>query len=301
MKSVKNVPASIRQRLLDIARKDRRPFNELLQYYAIERFLYRFSLSNHSNRFVLKGALMLRVWDSPGIRPTMDIDMLGFISNTESEIIKQIRDILAVDVEPDGLCFDPDSIKSERITEDADYEGIRIRFHGNLERAIIHMQVDIGFGDVVHPTPEMHELPTLLDFPAPRLNCYSRESSIAEKFEAMVKLGVLNSRMKDFFDIWLLSRLFDFDSISLAEAVRLTFERRGTSIPSEIEAFSASFIDSKQNQWTAFWKRLNQEHVPKKFKDIVMAINGFLSPAISYRPSENSYPEKWKAPGPWKQ
>jgi len=133
MKSAKNVPASVRQRLLDLARTDRRPFNELLQYYAIERFLYRFSLSSHLNRFVLKEALMLRVWDSPEIRPTMDIDMLGVTSNKEQEIINQARDILAVDVEPDGLFFDPDSIKSDRITEDAHYAGIRIRFHGRLE------------------------------------------------------------------------------------------------------------------------------------------------------------------------
>lgn len=300
MKLVKNVPASVRQRLLDRARTDRRPFNELLQYYAIERFLYRFSLSAHLNRFVLKGALMLRVWDMPEIRPTMDIDLLGITSHKESEIIKQVRDILAVDVEPDGLFFDPDSIKSEQITEDADYEGIRIRFHGSLEKAIIHMQIDIGFGDAVHPGPEMHELPTLLDFPAPRLNCYSRESSIAEKLEAMVKLGVLNSRMKDFYDIWLLSRLFDFDCVILTEAIRQTFERRGTQLPSEIDAFSDSFIDSKQGQWTAFWKRLDQEHVPKKLRDVVIGIKKFLSPAIFYFSSEKSNPGKWKASGPWK-
>ncbi|MFH1153231.1 MAG: nucleotidyl transferase AbiEii/AbiGii toxin family protein [Pseudomonadota bacterium] len=300
MKFVKNVPASVRQRLLDRARTDRRPFNELLQYYAIERFLYRFSLSAHLNRFVLKGALMLRVWDSPEIRPTMDIDMLGITSNKESEIIKQVRDSIAVDVEPDGLFFDPDSIKSERITEDADYEGIRIRFQGSLEKGIIHMQIDIGFGDAIHPGPEMHELPTLLDFPAPRLNCYSRESAIAEKLEAMVKLGVLNSRMKDFYDIWLLARIFDFDGAILTEAIRQTFERRGTQLPSEIAAFSDSFIDSKQGQWTTFWKRINQEHVPKKLRDIVIGIKEFLSPAISYFPFEKSNPGKWKAPGPWK-
>ena len=301
MKSVRNVPASVRQRLLDLARKDQRPFNELLQYYAIERFLYRLSLSDHSDRFILKGAVMLRVWDSPGIRPTMDIDMLGITSNKDSEIITQIRDILAVDVEPDGLDFDSGSIKSQRITEDADYEGMRVRFQGNLEKAIIHMQIDIGFGDVVHPEPEIHELPALLGFPAPRLNCYSRESAIAEKLEAMVKLGILNSRMKDFYDIWQLARLFDFDGVVLTEAIRQTFERRGTKIPTGIEAFSASFIDSKQSQWTAFCKRLNQEHVPKKFKDIVMAVNEFLSPAIFYLSSQNLNPEKWKAPGPWKQ
>lgn len=166
MKSVKNIPGSVRQRLLDRARKDRRPFSELLQYYAIERFLYRFSLSDHSDKFVLKGALMLRVWDSPEIRPTMDIDMLGITNNDESKVIKQIQNILSVDVEPDGLGFDPDSVRSERITEDADYRGIRIRFHGNLDKATIHMQVDIGFGDAVHPEPEMHKFPTLLDFPA---------------------------------------------------------------------------------------------------------------------------------------
>lgn len=301
MKSVKNISISVRQRLLDHARKDRRPFNELLQYYSIERFLYRFSLSEHSDRFVLKGALMLRVWGSPEIRPTMDIDMLGITSNEESEVIKQIQDILSVDVEPDGLVFDPDSIRSERITEDADYKGIRIRFHGNLDKATIHMQVDIGFGDAVHPKPKMYEFPTLLDFPAPFLNCYSRESSIAEKLEAMVKLGVLNSRMKDFYDIWLLARLFDFDGDSLTEAIRQTFKLRGTPIPLEIESFSTSFIDAKQIQWTAFWKRLEQEYVPKNFKDIILAVEEFLSPAIYSLFSKNSNPLKWEAPGPWKQ
>ncbi len=301
MKSVKNIPGSVRQQLLDRARKDRRPFSELLQYYAIERFLYRFSLSDHSDKFVLKGALMLRVWDSPEIRPTMDIDMLGITSNEESKVIKQIQDILSVDVEPDGLGFDPDSVRSERITEDADYRGIRIRFHGNLDKATIHMQVDIGFGDAVHPEPEMHKFPTLLDFPAPFLNCYSRESSISEKLEAMVKLGILNSRMKDFYDIWLLARLFDFDEDSLTEAIRQTFKRRRTPIPLEIDAFSDSFIDAKQIQWTAFWKRLEQEYVPKNFKDVILGVEEFLSPAISSLFSKNPNPLKWKAPGPWNQ
>lgn len=140
----------------------------------------------------------------------------------------------------------------------------------------------------------------LLDSPAPRLNCYSRESSIAEKLEAMVKLGVLNSRMKDFYDIWLLAKIFDFDGAILTEAIRQTFERRKTQIPLKIEAFSDSFIDSKQGQWTAFWKRLNQEHVPKKLRDIVIGIKEFLYPAISYFSFEKSNPGQWKAPGPWK-
>ena len=217
MTSPRNVPASVRQRLLNRARSDRRPFNELLQYFAMERFLYRLSQSAHADRFVLKGALMLQVWRSPDIRPTMDIDLLGRTSNAEDDLMAQLRDILAVDVEPDGLAFDADSIRTERITEGANYEGIRIRFPGTLATARIHMQIDAGFGDVVYPAPEAADLPTMLDFPAPRLLCYSRESVIAEKLEATVKLGMLNSRMKDFYDIWLLSRQFDFNGPDLAQ------------------------------------------------------------------------------------
>ncbi len=209
---LKNIPASIRQRLLNKAKDDNRPFNELLQYYAMERFLYRLSVSQHSERFILKGALMLRVWQAPEIRPTMDIDMLGITSNSEAEIAAQFTDVLFVDVEPDGLTFDPETIRTERITEDADYHGIRVRFQGLLDTARINMQIDIGFGDIVHPSPQMSELPTMFGAPAPHMLCYSRESAIAEKLEAMIKLGELNSRMKDFYDTWLLARQFDFGS-----------------------------------------------------------------------------------------
>ena len=299
MKSPKNIPASVRQRILNRAKSDRRPFNELLQYYAMERFLYRLSQSAHADRFILKGALMLRVWRSPELRPTMDIDMLGRTSNKEADIIAQIRDILSMDVEADGLAFDADSIQTERITEDADYEGIRIRFRGALDSARINMQVDIGFGDVVYPEPEKLELPTMLDSPAPRLLCYSRESSIAEKFEAMVKLGVLNSRMKDFYDIWLLSRQFDFDGAKLAEAIRLTFERRGTTLPTKIEAFTEPFIDAKQIQWTTFWKRLQQDHVPVSFREVTTAVDGFLTPVVAAISSGKPSPTNWIASGQW--
>lgn len=299
MKSARNIPASVRQRLLNRAKTDRRPFNELLQYYAMERFLYRFSLSAHADRFILKGALMLRIWRSPGFRPTMDIDMLGITSNKGTEIIRQIQEIMVVDVEPDGLDFDPNSIQSERITEDANYKGIRLRFLGKLEKARIHMQLDIGFGDAVYPKLEKLEFPTILDFPAPYLLCYSRESSIAEKFEAMVKLGILNSRMKDFYDIWLLSRLYDFDGNTLTEAIRITFERRGTKLSPKIEAFTESFMDTKQTQWNVFWKRLQQQHVPASFKEIVIMVDNFISPIISDLSSKSSNSKKWSAPGLW--
>lgn len=299
MTSGTNVSASVRQRLLNLAHHDGRPFNELLQYYAMERFLYRLSRSAHAERFILKGALMLRVWRSPQFRPTMDIDMLGRTNREETLILRQVRDIMMMDVGMDGLSFDPDSLRTERITEDAEYEGIRVRFLGSLGTARINMQLDIGFGDIVHPGPEMAEMPTMLDFPAPRLLCYSRESAIAEKFEAMVSLGSLNSRMKDFYDIWLLSRQFNFNGKDLAEAVRLTFKQRGTVLPKQIEAFSRDFAEVKQAQWAAFRKRLQQEHVPVSFQEVTTALGIFLSPIAASISEESKIPKAWTASGPW--
>lgn len=295
MKLSRNVCASVRQRLLNRSKADNRSFNELLQYYAMERFLYRLSLSDNVQHYILKGALMLRAWNSPEFRPTMDIDMLGKTVNEEENISSHIRDILAVKVEPDGLIFDSDSIQTERIIEDADYEGIRVRFRGALGTARISMQIDIGFGDIVYPEPEKTELPCMLDSPAPSLLCYSRESVIAEKFEAMIKLGQLNSRMKDFYDIWLLSRQFEFQLSSLAEAVNLTFKQRGTELSEPVDVFSADFISSRQPMWIAFRKRLKQKHVPESFQEIATEVELFLEPVIK-GVSDNI---TWKPVGPW--
>ncbi len=292
---VVNIAASIRQLLKNISRDDSRPFNELLQYYAMERFLYRLSQSKHANCFILKGALMLRVWRSPVTRPTMDIDMLGKASNEIDSIVEQIRDIISVDAEPDGLVFDLDSIKANRIKEDADYEGVRVRFIGTLDNARVHMQIDVGFDDIVHPEPIETEFPTILDSPVPRLLCYSRESAIAEKFEAMLKLGQLNSRMKDFYDIWLLSRLFNFDGKEFSKAMRLTLEHRGTEIPEVITAFTKEFIEDKQVQWKAFHKRLAKEHTPNDFGVIVADIQIFLEPMMD----GPKVPGKWFASSAW--
>lgn len=295
MKSPQNVSASVRQRLLNRSKADNRSFNELLQYYAMERFLYRLSMSDHAQHYILKGALMLRAWKSPEFRPTMDIDMLGKTGNEEENITAQIRDILAVEIQPDGLTFDSNSIQTERITEDADYEGIRVRFRGALGTARISMQIDIGFGDIVYPGPEKAELPCMLDSPAPSLLCYSRESAIAEKFEAMIKLGQLNSRMKDFYDIWLLSRQFEFVLSSLAEAVRLTFKQRGTELSEPIDAFSDDFISSRQPMWAAFRKRLKQDHVPESFQEMATEVELFLEPVIKGVSDHIT----WKPAGPW--
>jgi predicted nucleotidyltransferase component of viral defense system len=299
MKSTKNIAASVHQRLLNRAKSDKRPFNELLQYYAMERFLFRLSQSAYTNCFILKGALLLRVWSLSEFRSTMDIDLLGITSNDQSNIINQIRDIMTIEVEPDGIIFYPESIQAERIVEDADYEGIRVRFLGKMGSAKVSMQIDIGFGDIIYPEPKEASLPTILNSPIPKLLCYSRESVIAEKFEAMVKLGIINSRMKDFYDIWLLCRQFNFDALKISEAIRLTFQQRGTLLPSRIEAFEHSFIEAKQIQWSAFHKRLHQDYVSSSFKDIVLVVEDFLTPLISPPSKSNLRSLTWSAGGPW--
>jgi len=297
--SVKNIAASVRQRLLNKSRSEARPFQELVQYYAMERFLYRLSQSQHANRFIHKGALLLKIWQTPEIRPTMDIDLLGKTNNDVSLLVSNITNILSVDIDPDGLSFFPENITAERITEDAEYKGIRIWFPAKLDTMKLNMQIDIGFGDIIYPGPEKSAIPAMLEFPAPLLVCYSRESLISEKFEAMLKLRELNSRMKDFYDIWLLSRHFGFEGTTLSEAIRLTLEQRGTELPDKIVAFSKEFITTKQIQWNAFRKKLQQDQVPTEFKNIVTQVRKFLGPIASAFTSRKQPPSKWPAPGPW--
>lgn len=299
MTGKKDVAASIRQRLLNRSRQEKRPFNELLQYYAMERFLYRLSLSEQRHCFILKGALMLRVWNAPQARPTMDIDMLGRTNNDIEEILAQVQKVIEHPVQDDGVIFDVESLKAETITEDADYQGVRILFNGQLSGARINMQLDIGFGDIVHPEAYRATFPTLLDLPAPELLCYSRESAIAEKFQAMVNLGELNSRMKDFFDVWLLARQYDFEFEPLNSAIKSTFNQRKTDIPKS-NPFPDGFSEHKQTQWKAFHRRLKQDHVPAEFSDIFNTVREFLGPVF-----ESETPEIkariWRAQGPWSE
>lgn len=258
MKQLNNMAASVRQRLLDKARKEHRPFAELLQCYAMERFLYRLSCTKYAERFILKGAMALQTWFNVPFRPTRDIDRLGRIANEKANLIGVFQEIMNLDVAADGMCFDATYTP---IAQDAEYEGVRIEFWGNMETARVKMQIDIGFGDAVYPLPKIMEFPIILDNPIPCLLCYSRESVIAEKFEIMVKLGVLNSRMKNFYDVWYLSRNVSFDEATLHKAIRQTFRKRGTELAFPIEAFSEAFAREKQTQWQAFRKKLQQDSI----------------------------------------
>lgn len=291
-----NLAASIRQRLLDLSRAQGRPFQEVLQFYAMERFLYRLSQSELADRFVLKGALMLQVWASSQSRPTMDIDMLGRMSNEPEALLARIRDVLRTTPADDGIEFDVDSLTAERITEDADYQGLRLRADATLDGARARLQIDVGFGDPVLPPPARMEYPALLDLPAPQLLCYSRESAIAEKFQAMVSLGALNSRMKDFYDVWLLSRQFDFDLATLTNSITATFAQRGTALPTR-PLFDETFAADKQPQWRAFLRRLGQTQVEDDLSTVLTALESFLGETVES--AETAGNKTWPAGGPW--
>ena len=266
-KNPKNIAASVRQRLLNKSKNDHQPFAEIIQYYAMERFLYRLSTTHYKDKLILKGALMLQAWEAPLARPTKDIDLLGKFDNDVDTITQVITEICTIEPQPnDGLKFDLDSIKGIRIKEDADYSGVRIRFLAYLTTSRIHMQIDIGFGDEVYPAPKETTYPTLLDLPAPNLLSYSKETTIAEKFEAMIKLKELNSRMKDFYDIWLLARQFTFQGTQLQIAIIKTFTQRNTELSLEMVAFSDGFAEMKLLEWKAFIRRLKMENIPSDMR-----------------------------------
>ncbi len=302
MKDVKNIEASVRGRLQNTARDTKRQFAEVLQYYGMERFLYRLSKSEHHQRFILKGALMFTVWDIPSRRRTMDIDFLAYADNAIPKMEKIIREVCETEVVPDGVVFDPKSVKGGKIKEDADYEGIRVKFRGNLGTARIPMQIDIGFGDAVVPKPKAIDYPVILDFPKPHLVGYAFETVVAEKFEAMIKLGALNSRMKDFYDVWLLISQFTFNGSSLANAIARTFKNRKTELPKALPFFAAEIYSDQSDRnriWQAFLEK-NDIRVPEKLKEATSVIENFLQPVVEATIEEKDFESIWKAPGPWK-
>ena len=294
----KNVAASVHQRLLNHSRAAGGRFNDVLQRYALERWLYRLSVSGHADRFILKGGLMLLAWDLPVSRPTKDIDMLARAPNELQNIRDTMIQICATPVDDDGLAFEGESVATQRIAGDALYEGIRATFLGYLGNARIAMQVDLGFSDVITPGPVPLQLPTILDQPAPQLSAYNPETAIAEKFEAMVKLGETNSRMKDFFDVWSLAENHAFAGAPLAHAIARTFDHRGTKLSKDSVCFTNDFGESidKQRQWHAFSKRSQlTDCAPVTFQEVWHAVIHFLEPMTG----RDAVELRWPAGGPW--
>lgn len=273
-----NIAASIRARLLNRARATGQPFDILLTQFIHERLLYRLGLSPHADYFALKGAMLLTAWMPDTARGTRDLDLLGFGEASEGRILGIFREVLAsADADADGVDFDLDALRSEPIREGLKYGGLRLRGTAALSGARIAVVVDIGFGDSVEPGLETIDYPSLLDLPRPKLRAYAPETVIAEKFQAMVALGLANSRMKDFYDIWMLSKLFHFNPDRLARAIKATFARRDTSIPIEMPAaLTAVFAgDSlKQRLWTTFIADLDL--APKQLQTITDDLADFL-------------------------
>lgn len=300
-KAVTNTAASVRQRLSNLARERKEEFGLVLTRYALERVLYRIAESAHRNEFVLKGAMLFELWTKQRHRPTRDADFLATGGNSPARFVAIFKEVCEIAVPDDGLRFDTASVTAVTIKEGADYEGIRLTFSAQLDNARIPIQIDLGFGDAITPAPQMAEFPTLLDFPAPKLLTYPRETVIAEKFEAMVKLGIANSRMKDFYDIYTLSQEFSFEGKLLSEAVRNTFTRRETEIPVEYIplAFTPDFYanNQKNKQWQAFCNknRLYRDVVP--LETVCRGISDFLMPILQRTVAH----QFWSVGGPWKQ
>lgn len=256
MSGNRNIAASVRQRLLNRAKERGEEFHQVLMRFALERLLYRLAQSPHQERFVLKGALLFRLWFDLEHRPTRDADFLGFGDAEPAQCAAVFRDIVAVEVEEDGLLFEPGSVQAEAIRKEAGYPGVRVTLRASLDGARIPVQCDVGFGDAVTPAPLRQAYPTLLEMPAPVLAVYPPETVIAEKLEAIVKLAGFNSRLKDFFDLWILLRYEAVNRDQLPTAVRTTFARRRTPVPTALPVgLTPEFAVEKQSQWQGFLKR----------------------------------------------
>jgi len=301
-KAITNLAASVHDRLLNRAKAEGRPFNELLQYYGMERFLYRLSKSEHAEQFVLKGALMLQFWGGPLTRATKDVDLLGRTTAEVDELVEIIRDCITVRVDDDGLLYDATSISGEEIRQGAHYDGVRIRCHANLGAARIPVQIDVGFGDIITPDAQKIVYPTLLDFDAPRLLGYTPETSIAEKLQAMVVLDMANTRLKDFLDIWVLAQGNEFEGEAITKAIEATFLRRRTPLP-EITpvALTSAFhsASAKQIQWRAYLRKSRVEGEVPPLDEVMNQIQAFVMPAIESLVARQPFAKRWPPGGPW--
>jgi hypothetical protein len=295
-RELRNIGASVRARLLDRARAERSDFQILLTRYARERLLYRLSISAHRDRFVLKGAMLFVTWVADPFRPTRDLDLLGYGDNGVEAIAETFRTICTQPVPDDGVIFDVAALEAAPIREEVEYGGVRVRTTATIAGARIPIQVDIGFGDAITPAPVEIDYPTLLDAPAPHLRAYPVETVVAEKFEALVTLGMANSRLKDFYDLWLIAQTFEFQQLALGDAVRHTFERRGTTLPADTPVgLSDEFAAAWAVQWRAFLGRERMAAAPDAFAALIADLRDFLMPVVS----ASNKARAWRPGGPW--
>ena len=299
-----NLAASVRQRLLNLARERGDEFQLVLMRYGVERLLYRLGQSRHSDAFVLKGAVLFQMWTGQPHRSTLDVDFLATGKENAVEPYESIvRAICVQPVEPDGLVFDPTTVRGEAIREEQRYHGVRIHVTAMLGTARVPMQIDIGFGDAITPAAERVLYPSLISLPTATLAAYPRETVVAEKYEAMVSLGIANSRMKDFYDLWVLATCFQFDGRVLATAIAATFQRRGTLLPLELPlALTDAFVadQAKHAQWTAFVRRGRLVITVPPFSEVVSVLADFLwPPTLSAAAVGTAAPTAWSPSRKW--
>lgn len=303
-REIKNKAASIRSKLENIARAEKIDFDYLLLRYIQERFLSRLSNSKYADKFILKGGLLLVAMDVPKSRPTKDMDFLADrINNDLTELESSLKEIVSVSFN-DGVKFDTASITSERIKEDADYEGIRLKIDGSLGQARKRIQIDVGFGDVIIPSAQDMDFPSILEEQLTKIKVYSVESIISEKFEAMVKLVMLNSRMKDFYDVFTLSKTHDYQGKTLKEAIETTFKVRKTDLPDNPLVFKEEFHknEEKQKQWAAFLRKTKLKDTPEAFHVVMERITDFLKPVVLSIKNGTDIVRMWdKSNGKWKE
>ncbi|MGD2087495.1 MAG: nucleotidyl transferase AbiEii/AbiGii toxin family protein [Candidatus Aminicenantes bacterium] len=297
-----NLAHSVRQRLLNLSRKTAEPFDLILTRFALERLLYRISRSKWKTDFLLKGAMLFSTWHNSPHRPTRDLDLMKY-GNTNTDYLKEIfQSLCTIEVENDGIEFKSESVTCSEIREGNIYHGLRVKLEAALAGAKLRLQIDIGFGDIVVPEPEDIIYPTLLEFPAPRVRAYSRYTMVAEKFHAMVTLGIGNSRMKDFYDLRIMSQNFDYEGQILCKAIESTFKRQGTLIPASIPiALTDSFPGDamKKIQWNAFLRKSRFNMEEKNFTTIIEVLRNFLMPPLSALAKNMDFKRWWSAGGPW--
>jgi predicted nucleotidyltransferase component of viral defense system len=298
----RNMAASVRARLRNIATARGDDFQLVLTRYCLERLLYRLSCSEHGREFILKGAMLFPLWLGQYHRPTNDLDLLGRGEDSVERFEAIFRAVCSQPVEDDGLLFPAEAVRGERIREDQLYGGIRVHGEARLENARVPLQIDVGFGDAVTPAPAETAYPTLLDLPAPALLAYPWETVVAEKFQAMVALGMANSRMKDFYDLWVIARRCSFDGLLLGKALRATFERRQTLVPAAPPlALTEAFCEhaDKMKQWKAFLHKSRLDTSGASLGDVAGVLREFLMPVAQAAATGETFQNTWPAAGPW--
>jgi len=288
---------SVRQRLLNISKQKAVDYNLTLIWYSLERLLYRLSRSKYSDRFILKGAMLFTVWSGRTFRPTKDIDFLGYGESSPEYLKNVFTDILQVEGDwDDGLVFVTDSLHVQPIREEQEYGGQRITVNALLGTARIRLQIDVGFGDAVTPLPEKIQFPTMLEMPAPEILIYNRETVIAEKFHAINVLGLTSSRMKDYYDLWILSKQYEFDGKLLAQAIKATFERRKTPLSGELPlGLTEEFYKDEiiLTRWNSFIKNTELAIVEKKLDTVIYNLQVFFGDIIIALAKHKDFTDMW--------